>query len=245
MAWANAVLSTPNSIARIDAEVNILAGGTVHQCYKGDGASSIDFPDEVARIEWYDPDGNVTSVDLSVTWIVPEDTYVFRIVGYGIDDTRISEYNCDEGVELVALDVSGNGYHAELDSTSLHATYTVPANWLDKIAMAKKIIGRRLENQLSSQGYNVDESSGKALLDIVANPELFDICSDYLTLHLIYTDLANAMGREMYWTKAEFYHRVFKDHFDVASKAVNLDTTLDGAVDRYRANVFSTTRHKR
>ncbi len=245
MAWINAVLSTPNSIARIDAEVNILAGGTIHQCYKGDGSSGIVFPEEIVRIEWYDPNGTKTSEKFTKSWIVPDGEYVFRIVGYDRTETRIAEYNCDEGVEMIALDISGNGNHAELDSTALHATYTVSANWLDKIAMAKKIIGRKLENQLSAQGYNVDESNGKVLLDIIVNPELFDICSDYLTLHLIYTDLANAMGREMYWTKAEFYHRVFKDHFDVAAKAINLDTTLDGKVDRYRANVFSTTRHKR
>ncbi len=245
MAWANAILSTPNSIARIDAEVNILAGGTIHQCYKGDGSGGITFPDDVHRIDWYNPDGEKTCISLSESWIIPIGEYVFRIVGYDITETRIAEYNCDEGVEMIALDISGNGNHAELDSTALHATYTVSANWLDKIAMAKKIIGRRLENQLSSQGYTVDEGSGKVLLDIVVNPELFDICSDYLTLHLIYTDLANAMGREMYWTKAEFYHRVYKDHFDVAAKALNLDTTLDGSVDRYRANIFSTTRHKR
>ena len=245
MAWANVILSTPSSIARIDAEVNILAGGTVHQCYLGNGTKGIDFPREIQRIEWFDPDGKIQSTEISGTWIIPDEKYIFRIVGYDSDGTKIAEYNCDEGVELIALDVTGNGYHAELESTSLHANYTVSANWLDKISIAKKIIGRKLENQLASQGYSVDEGSGKILLDIVANPDLFDISSDYLTLHLIYTDLANAMGREMYWTKAEFYHRVFKDHFDAAAKAVNLDTTLDGSVDRFRANVFSSTRIKR
>ncbi len=245
MAWENVVLSTPSSIARIDAEVNILAGGSVHQCYSGSTGHRLYFPPEIRRIEWFNPVGSMRSVDVDEIWVLPEKTFIFKIIGYDIDGTRIAEYHCDEGVELTALDVSGNGNHAELDSTDVHATYTVSANWLDKIAMAKKIIGRRLENLLSTQGYSVDEASGKVLLDIVANPDLFDICSDYLSLHLIYTDLANAMGREMYWTKAEFYHRVFKDHFDAASKAVNLDTTLDGAVDKYRANINYSTRIKR
>lgn len=109
----------------------------------------------------------------------------------------------------------------------------------DKIALAKKILGRQLENLLSTRGYRVNEAGGENLLELVANPAVFDLASDYLTLHLVYTDLSISMGRESYQGKADFYHRQYESHFATAARAIQLDTDLDGRADVYRSNLFS------
>ncbi|MCD4650628.1 MAG: hypothetical protein K8S56_02410 [Candidatus Cloacimonetes bacterium] len=118
-------------------------------------------------------------------------------------------------------------------------------NWNDKISLAKKIIGRDLENKLTRNNYSVDEAGGDVLLDIIANPQSLDLSSDYLTLHLIYADLAITLGRESYWQKAEFYRQEYGRHLNTALQALNIDCDGDGNPEKYRANLFTSGRINR
>lgn len=118
-------------------------------------------------------------------------------------------------------------------------------DWDDKIALAKKILGRRLETMLSQRGYSVDEASGESLLDLIANPVVFDMASDYLSLHLIFSDLSLSMGREPYRLKADHYRREFEAQYALAVQSVHLDTDLDGDADVWRPGLFHSGRIKR
>jgi hypothetical protein len=109
----------------------------------------------------------------------------------------------------------------------------------DKIALADKLIRRQVENLLASREYRVDESAGQSLLDLVGDPMVFDLASDYLVLHLIYSDLAVTMGREMHQSKAEFYHRQFETQFNAAVRAIRLDPNRDGHSEPFRADLFT------
>jgi hypothetical protein len=108
----------------------------------------------------------------------------------------------------------------------------------DKIELANKMLRRQVENFLSGRGYQVNENAGESLLDLVGNPSVFDLASDYLVLHLIYSDLAISMGHDAYQSKAEFYHRQHVTQFEAALRAVRLDPLGDGHPEPYRAEMF-------
>lgn len=124
-------------------------------------------------------------------------------------------------------------------------TQLVPDQIDGKIALAKKILGRRLENLLCLRGITADETDGRTLIDVIANPGVFDLTSDYLTLHLIFSDLMLSMGQDSYRDKAEFHRREFEQHFERTASVMNLDINLDGNVDQIRANLFTTGRMTR
>ena len=241
MAWNNHVLSTPGSLARIEREVNGLAGKVDKPCYIGDGTALIRFPSCLGSITWYDEDGRATPVSSAGSWLIPE-ANVCRIVGFDDDGNAAAEYPCDEGVQLVCRDVSGNGYHAMLSTAAVHGVCEVATGWHDKIALARTILSRKLENALTNRGIRVNEKAGETLLDVVENPRVFALASDYLALHLIYSDLAADMGKELWFRKAEWYQRQYEANFDAALRQVNLDTTFDGVPEQYRSGLYTAGR---
>jgi len=60
------------------------------------------------------------------------------------------------------------------------------SNWTGKIDAAKELLGDQLEWYLKNQGVKVDASQGEILIDVIANPTVFSVTSDYATLALIY-----------------------------------------------------------
>ena len=131
----------------------------------------------------------------------------------------------------------------DLSTTTTIATWEADINsltgddWTDLIANAKGLIGARVENLLTENGVMVDEST-YTLLDVVANPAVFQYTSDFLTLHLIFNQLAFGSGDSIYREKADYYEKKYQDQFDVDSKRINLDTDIDDSVDLYRANLI-------
>ncbi len=110
-------------------------------------------------------------------------------------------------------------------------------NWDDKIAVAKVIIGSKIENTLSDRSISVDEDNGEVLLDVVVNPDdIFGLCSDYLTLHLIYNDLGSGGVNELYEGKKVYYWHKYEEQFGVDVRRMQLDTNLDDSTDYYRTN---------
>lgn len=110
-------------------------------------------------------------------------------------------------------------------------------NWDDKIANAKTIVGLDLEKKLRDKNIRVDEADGEVLLDVVANPTTFSIASDYKCIQLIYDDLAeSSISYETYQKKAMSYRERYRDELQQAWLRINLDLSLDGDVEIYRAD---------
>lgn len=108
-------------------------------------------------------------------------------------------------------------------------------NWDNKIAIAKELIGDRLEVILTERNIRVDEAGGDVLLDVIANPTVFNLSSDYMTLHLIYDDLSQ--GQEgLYMQKLQKYNDYFERKFSEDVKRMNLDYDNDGTTDAYRVS---------
>lgn len=108
-------------------------------------------------------------------------------------------------------------------------------NWDNKIALAKEIIGDKLEVILTERGIRVDEADSKILLDVIANPTVFNLSSDYLTLHMIYDDLSQGQDG-LYLVKSEKYNAYFERKFSEDLKRMNLDLDNDGTTDEYRVS---------
>ena len=111
------------------------------------------------------------------------------------------------------------------------------SDWSNAIATAKTMIGSRLENLLSQRGIGVNEVDGEELLDCVVDADtIFGLCSDFLTLHLIYNDLADGNNESSYHEKSVFYRAMFEEQLDVDIKRIKLDPNLDDTTDIYRSN---------
>ena len=108
-------------------------------------------------------------------------------------------------------------------------------NWDNAIAIAKELIGDKLEVILINQGIAVDEAGGEILLDVIANPTVFNISSDYFVLYLIYEDLSQGSDG-LYMMKAEKYIELYQQKFNEDIKRMNLDIDLDDTTDIYRVN---------
>lgn len=103
-----------------------------------------------------------------------------------------------------------------------------------KISLAKEILGGYLELELGNMGISVDEGSGKVLLDVIGNPQVFDLSCAYLCLYLIYDDLSNMGMDEGYSVKARKYKQKYEKQLKVDLQRMNLDLNIDGGIDIYR-----------
>ncbi|MBT6994537.1 MAG: hypothetical protein HN952_06230 [Candidatus Cloacimonetes bacterium] len=130
---------------------------------------------------------------------------------------------------------------AELSTTTSIAKFEseindlTATNWNNQIAIAKELLGDRLEVVLTERGISVDEAESEVLLNVIANPTVFNLTSDYLTLSLIYDDLSQGM-EGLYLSKSEKYKALSKMKFNEDLKRMNLDTNDDDIVDNYRVN---------
>jgi len=109
------------------------------------------------------------------------------------------------------------------------------ATWDDILDQAKELIGDKLEVILSGLGVKVDEADGKVLLDVIHNPDAFDLSCNYLGLSLIFEELAQGADG-LYQLKQERYYAKFEVKFAEDIKRMNFDYDADGTVDAYRVN---------
>lgn len=118
-------------------------------------------------------------------------------------------------------------------------TVTNGGSWADKIDVAKSIIGFDLEKLLTDHNITVDEAAGQKLLNVIQNPQTFALASDYKTIQLIYQDLSeSSLNGELYAKKAEHYARQYRDDLFQAWLRINLDPSLSGTTDVYRADLI-------
>jgi hypothetical protein len=100
--------------------------------------------------------------------------------------------------------------------------------WQDKIDLAKEMLKYEIETALTEMHYFVDEQAGEKLIDIVANPETFSLASDYLALHLIFTDLSQGGFNELFKNKAEYYWACYQRELKNCYKRLDIDYNLSG-----------------
>ena len=113
----------------------------------------------------------------------------------------------------------------------------VVSRWDAKIALAKSFMGDDLERMLINAGLDttMDYADGDILLDIINNKSIFNNCSSYLTLSLIFEDLMTSGDEnDVFKLKADRYYTRYKDKLNIAFGEKDLDINQDGTVDEYK-----------
>ena len=121
----------------------------------------------------------------------------------------------------------------------------IVTRWNDKIELAKAFMGDDLELMLINAGLdsNMDYSDGDILLDVINNKSIFDYCSHYLTLSLIFEDLMTSGDEnDIFRLKADRYYKRYKDKLDITFRLKNIDEDQDGTVDDYKEESIITHR---
>ena len=224
--WENIILSTSNSIARFEKEINRLASYNIRwSIYTEETGISFDTED-ILTIYYSTGESEILEEN-----VIPVKKYIIKIeqiregaviATYPITEGKGYVLHSEDGLNLLQIKKDGIPYQdiwAELETDN---------TWQDKIDLAKEMLKYEIETALTEMNYYVDEFAGKRLIDIISNPETFSIASDYLTLHLIYTDLANGGFNELFQNKADYYWKRYKQELNNCFKRLNIDYNQTG-----------------
>ena len=227
--WENIILSTSNSIARFEKEVNRQAGHTVIWSIYTEDNIMLNIPDNLSysKIIAQYPDG-----ELVIPQTIPTKKNIVKLTFYQ-DDEIVAIFNMDEGKGNQIKSEDGNYVIRIVDEDGkpvydIWQEVEIDITWDAKIQLAKDMLKYEIETALTEMNYYVDEFAGKRLIDIISNPETFSIASDYLTLHLIYTDLANGGFNELFQNKADYYWKRYKQELNNCFKRLNIDYNQTG-----------------
>ena len=259
--WSNATLSTTTSLAKIESEINELtsSGAKTYLAEAVDidtatdpivtGISAIDISDgkgsleiwgvvnttgaiaseHSLRIKIYDcatESGTFVEIDIGqriyyrdIAATLTEDDVLFKWV---------VPSHCEDWIQVVISSSTSNSGKIDI--------YAV-AKWSNKISLAKELLGEDMERSLMNENLDhfINYADGEDLKDIVFNPTIFSIASDYLTLSLIYEDLANADEDSIFYKKSQNYRVKYERQFKKAYNLKNLDLDLDSDADIYKS----------
>ena len=224
MSWADVILSTPASIQRFEKEINVIDEAAIEKLL---------FNDEVAA-------GTQSNV------LIGDSAYIDKLQGFAKLDIAVEEleegnltlklYDSDDdetfaatGLQLVItpqdsfqftlpLPISIKSYIkiAVSKGSSVIAdslTIKILSAWQSKLQVAKQRIANLIKTYT-----DVD-------LDNFSNTDELIIASDYLTLHLIYSDLVLGYGEnEIYKEKQRFYYRQYDAEIKNAMRRMTIDS---------------------
>ena len=239
MTWDKVNLSTTASIARFEKEVNRQAGHTVIWSIYTEEDLLLNIPDELtySKIIAQYPDGEeeITQYvegELIIPQAIPTKKNIIKLTFYQGDEI-VAIFNLDEGKGNTIKSEDGNYIIRIVDEDGkpvydIWQEVEIDITWDAKIQLAKDMLKYEIETALTEMNYYVDEFAGKRLIDIISNPETFSIASDYLTLHLIYTDLANGGFNELFQNKADYYWKRYKQELNNCFKRLNIDYNQTG-----------------
>jgi len=233
--WSATTLSTLQSISNYEAEINNLLGTYTAPCLVvaniGDYITVT--PDTLTSLVSYFSNGTTDTM----LYNSGTKRWAFGLTGNVI---LIVDTVANKTFPIVSSDGTTfqdtGGTFTIAQGTCDLSTYEAQANWTAKITLAKTLLGNRIEEGLTDRGIIVDEAGGQVLLDVVANPTIFMQCSDFKALALIYHDLYNQRFTDTYEKTWQYYENEYDKEFASCMKRINLDQSLSGVTDTYRAN---------
>lgn len=226
MKFNEVVLSTIDSIAIYETEINSLSSGG--HAFVFDLSTSIDIAFSGAGIEYKLYMDNLLvdrgRIDNN-TIITPDTDYCNKLEIYD-GETLIERYLVEREYITVIDGTMGTGRPIKLSSITVKIT--TAGTWANKIDVAKNMIESRLNVILKNYRSRVNPDP----VLLINNAEILSLSSDLLVIHLIYRDLS--LGDEsVYGNKAEMYYDDFKTEFDSVTKALDLDLSDNDTTDLY------------
>jgi len=244
MSWANTILSTTSSIAKHESEINELAGYKSVTGIKGDGTETISFVESGAtQIDITLSSSTIKTSTLTDNIYTP--LLAEEIVSIEINEGTDLDYigtviTCNEGNGITLYDSSSNAIAVLSDILLWSFPIKSTRSWNDKITTAKLEIGNSIKQMMVGRGHNevVIVNSGYAMLDIITNPEVFALASDYYTLMKVYRDLWGGGSNEIYKDKHDQYRADYQRQLDIALEIAQIDPSYSGtAVDNARTEM--------
>lgn len=207
MAWSTVTLSTLNSIALHEGEINNLAQSyTRNSITVAAGATFSVLPDRLDNIYVINSAGGQEKATYNTG------THLHTITTATM---LISCYDATDGIVFPFL--AGTGSPQDTTDTFIltmvsgmaWGTYDATGTWANKITLAKDLIALKLKKALADHAILDRYTTSGEALDYLTDTDMLNIPSDYMVLHLIYTDLFNATFREAYQIKADYYLSMF------------------------------------
>ena len=226
MAWSAVTLTTLNSIAKIESEINNLAGTYTRHTLKLDPAGVV----VLAGGDLETDDLTVTYIDETTETLTHNGVDGWAVVtgGYAIEiaQTDALIFPCITGSGDI-YDTTGVRYIDISECTGVAWNDSIiQTSWQNKIAIAKTIIGNEIKKQLAQLGYRDSNVNSGEVLDYLSNTDALNLSSDYLTLKLIYMDLYATQLTEAYKQKADYYDVNFNS--ELIKAMYQLESTTGG-----------------
>jgi len=249
MSWSATTLSTSETIARHEKEINIQAGSTARKAIYVAAGLNVWLPsDEFATCTYailtYS-DGSTATVNVAADKIaLPTAKYITGIDLYDVSDDLLFSFPVNEGYGATLYDSTGaktltltdssGSYGGGWTETSTSGDYS----WQEKIDLAKEMLGNDITTKLKEYGLYVDYEAGEVLIDLLTNPETFLVACDYLTLSLIYQDLLSGGFNELFVQKYQIYSQRYQDELAKGLKRMDIASTPSGTTTDYQIEIL-------
>ena len=158
-------------------------------------------------------------------------------------DTEIFRWvvptTCEDHLKAVITSSTNNSGKLDIYSIS---------KLTSKIALAKQFMGEDLERMLINAGLDVgiNYADDEILLDRIANKSIFNYCSHYLTLALIFEDMMESgSDTDVYKLKSDRFLKRYHERMTTAFSLKNMDYNFDDTVDDYKEDSPPTLRIRR
>lgn len=229
MAWNDFTLSTTTSISRHQSNINQLAPETIPVHYYDiiGGTSSVHMSlwstPVVVTFGSYETDkGNFLSNDTE--YVFPQDCKWYGgsfalSVGQDLQkEDLILDFNTIYlGQDILIIQRPTYEGNWDLWNMTLQTEY-ISQGWQPKISLAKQKLAADLLIQFRSRGI-VDQLSP---LDKITNSQCLTVVSDYLTLALIYTQLALQGLNQIYQQKRNWYWKQYQNELHNVGAVIQL-----------------------
>ncbi len=213
MAWTDFILSTTTSIARHQSNINQLSPvSSSYEYYyscSGEHLFVTEVSIQLAGLCFIDSDGNQTVIPSNLLpYVLATGSNLEKVVVTDLSDYSsytFQGYNA-KNTDNRWVDTTNTNTLSLEGAKFISSSILVSNGWQAKIDLAKQKLGQDLLVQFRSQGI-VDQYNP---LDLITNPIQLTITSDYLSLALIYTQLALQGLNQIYVNKRNWYWKQYQ-----------------------------------
>lgn len=249
MSWTGTILSTSETIARHEKEINIQAGSTARKALYVPAGLTVWLPVYAYATCTYAiltySDNSTATVNVVADKVtLPTAKYITGIDLYTAADALLFSFPVNEGYGATLYDLTGAETLTITDSTgNWGAGWTETGtygdySWQDKIDLAKIMLANDISTKLREYGLTVDYAGGEVIIDLLTNPETFLIASDYLTLALIYQDLLSGGFNDLFLQKYQIYSLKYQEELTKGLARMNITQSVGGITSEYQIEVM-------
>ncbi len=239
MAWNDTTLSTLETIARWEKEVNRLAGTTEHWGLlgiSGDTPYTLTVPTSTASVVYTNSAGTeIASTAITAgVWTIPVASIVslvFKATGGAVLGT--SALNEGRGASVAVVYPDNTTGTLTLSNGSAWSRIGINRTWDEKLTLARITLDSDIATELFKRF--PDYQTDTEVLDLITNPDTFLLACDLKALELIYFDLGNGgiSFNQNHAEKSRNYANRYQRELSSAMSRMRLSSDGTGTGNRY------------